>query len=239
MDVSQDFAQIFERIYVINLDSRPDRLRGLEAQLKRVGLSLDGDFVRRLSAVRPSAQGDWPSIGALGCFMSHLEALRAAEADGIGSLCIVEDDLDFTPAFLADPAPYLEALKARDWRLFHGGETREETRAVPFRALALRPEEVLNCTHLVGFRGEAVGEARRFLEAVASRPAGDPEGGPMHVDGAYYTFRGRRPEFPMLTFEPPMGMQRPSASDVSPAWHDRLPFLRRGLAVARRLRQAF
>ncbi|SFJ15199.1 glycosyltransferase family 25 protein [Albimonas pacifica] len=238
MDVSQDFAQIFERIYVVNLDSRPDRLRGVEAQLARVGLRIDGGVVRRLPAVRPAEKGDWPSLGALGCYMSHLTILREARDDGLGAVAIVEDDLDFSRTFLAHPGPYLAALRAPDWRMFHCGAVEEPAGRRPVRALAPGPDEAMRCTHFVAFRAPVIGALVDQLELFATRPNGHPEGGPMHVDGAYHTYRMRHPETPLLTFDPPLGVQRSSASDITPAWHDRLPILRRGLAVARRLRQA-
>ena len=90
---------VFDRIYVINVPTRTDRRREMQAQLYRVGTSLSAPGVHLFSAVRPSAAGGFTSVGARGCFVSHLGVLREAAPGHVGRLLILEDDLDFVRGF--------------------------------------------------------------------------------------------------------------------------------------------
>jgi hypothetical protein len=76
-----------------------------------------------------------------------------------------------------------------------------------------------------------------YLEAQLARPAGDPHGGPMHVDGSYSWFRRGHPELSTLIAVPEIGHQRASKTDVHDlGLRDRLPILRTAMAAVRRLR---
>ena len=72
-----------------------------------------------------------------------------------------------------------------------------------------------------------------FLETVLRRPPGHPDGGPMHVDGAYCTFRNQNPEVITLVAHPNLGWQRRSRGDITPRWFDRVPVLRTLIDLAR------
>ena len=236
--IGKGLLSIFDRIYIVNLDSRPDRLREISAELARVGLSPDGDQVRRFSAVRPEAADGWPSIGAKGCFMSQLRILREAEADGLDSVLILEDDADFSVTFLTQPEPYLAGLKDPTWTMLHGGLPQMTTTDGRIRARHVPFDEPMLFAHFIGFRKGAIAGAAAYLEAIAARPPGSPEGGPMHVDGAYFWFRRAHPEMVMLTFEPTMAIQRSSASDITPGSRlDRFKWLRGPLSIARRAKR--
>src|SRR4051794_20585994 len=108
----------FERIRIINLAHRDDRRTEMGEQLARVGLSWDARGVERLDAVRPDNAEGFPSIGARGCFMSHLGALR--ESCELRNVLILEDDLNFAQSIDHLLAPALSALPPR-WGVFYGG----------------------------------------------------------------------------------------------------------------------
>jgi GR25 family glycosyltransferase involved in LPS biosynthesis len=76
----------FDRIYYINLDSRPDRRIQIEEEFNRMGVDK-----RRLQRV----QGVVAKFGALGCSMAHIAALEDCQAHGWKNCLIVEDDLVF------------------------------------------------------------------------------------------------------------------------------------------------
>ena len=65
-----------------------------------------------------------------------------------------------------------------------------------------------------------------YLEAVLTRPAGHPDGGPMHVDGALTMFRERHPGPLTLVARSNLGWQRSSSSDISTRRFDQIPVLR-------------
>jgi GR25 family glycosyltransferase involved in LPS biosynthesis len=80
----------FDAVYVINLRHRPDRLRGITAQLKST--NLDQDKIHIIDAVHT------PGVGHLGCAMSHVLALEAflRSSEDAQSCIVFEDDFEFT-----------------------------------------------------------------------------------------------------------------------------------------------
>jgi glycosyl transferase family 25 len=205
---------LFDRVYVINLPDRADRRREMTAQLALIGL--EGDpLVEFFPAVRPADKGDFGSVGERGCFLSHLGVLKDAAARGYRSILILEDDVDWTPAVLEKGAG-LDALLQTDWAYLHGGRGYDRAAADGVIALArLDPVRELLLAHFVGFRGAIIGQMVDHLEAILARPAGSPEGGPMHVDGAYSWFRRAHPEVAAYVCTPSIAQQRSSRSDIS------------------------
>jgi glycosyl transferase, family 25 len=231
--------EYFQQIYVINLPNRHDRRREMAEQLNSIGLSFDAPCVRLFEAVRPEAPGGFPSIGTRGCFLSHLGVLRHARDRQFERILIFEDDLNFAPDFNARICNVVAELEKTDWSLFYGGYVAdslpqpEGTGGV----LRLSPADLLSTTHFIGFRFPAIGEAVTYLENILTRPPGDPNGGPMHVDGAYCRFRQQFPTKITLVSVPMLGYQRKSRTDIhSLRWFDRIPGIRQGVAWMRRRR---
>lgn len=227
----------FDRIYIVNLPSRTDRRREMVEQLGKVGLTLSDARIRLFPAVRPNEKGDWPSIGARGCFMSHLSILQGARDEGLSSLAIFEDDMNFSRSFLVNPDIYLNILRDEPWDFFHGGDpARVASVACP---MPVRPtsDQGMVTTHCIGLRGDVITRAAAYLERIIARPAGDPAGGPMHVDGAYTWFRKDNPDVIALTVLPNMAYQRASATDISPKTKiEQIPGIRSLLSLSRRLK---
>jgi len=225
---------VFERIAVINLVERRDRRREMAQELARIGLGFEHPSVALFPAERPSGPGGFPSVGARGCFESHHAILRAARDEGVGSVLILEDDASFAEGIDARAAEVVPVLAREPWDIFYGGwyGYRPPPGSRPVHAPP--PDALMSTTHMIGLRGPAIAEAVAFLDALLARPPGDPEGGPMHVDGAYGWYRRSHPERRTLIAVPPLADQRSSPSDVYArglARHLRLPG-----AVTRRLR---
>jgi len=218
----------FESIYIINLPSRADRRSEIGAQLARIGLSLDAPGVNIFPAVRPADAGPFSSIGARGCFMSHLGVLKAAT--GRRNVLILEDDLDFVDNISAPNLPV-------DWGMFYGGARHELETSGPLTAAP--PSAGLGCTHFVAINGGLIADLAAYLEAMLARPAGDPAGGPMHVDGAYSHFRADHPDVVTYVATPELGFQRPSRTDIHALpWFDRTPGVREVVQWIRRQRSS-
>jgi len=79
--------------FYINLESRPDRKKHVEAQLESVGIRCD-----RFNAIRLAN-------GAVGCSMSHLKCLQIAKANNWPHVLICEDDIQFL-----DPVVFCQQL---------------------------------------------------------------------------------------------------------------------------------
>jgi len=230
------------KIYVINLDHRTDRWAEMGAQLARVGLGADAPQVQRFSAVKPEAPDGFPSIGAKGCFISHLEVLREAEKLGHERFLILEDDAEFSGRFLtestaifsqiAETEPDITYLGHRILGARTGSIETSDALLVP-----LKPTVGVQTTHAMVISQAACAKMIPYFEAMLERPPGDPAGGPMHVDGAYSWFRKDHPDcITLITPQEVIG-QRSSKSDIyDGGWKERLPFLPLVRRLANRLK---
>ncbi len=178
--------------------------------------------VRFYGAMRPTTAGKFPSVGARGCFESHLHILRRASSAGLQSLLIVEDDFDFSHTNRA--AAVIDRLAETDWDLFYGAHLLPHDTENSVAPVA--PDQPVITSSFIGFRGRALPEIVQFLEDMLKRPAGSPDYGPMHVDGAYSVFRMLHPQFRTVAAFPPLGEQRRSRSDITPKLFDRLPVMK-------------
>lgn len=221
---------------VINLPFRDDRRREFAGQLRRIGLGFDHPEVRLFPAVRPEEAGPFPSVGARGCFLSHLGVLRAALETGADRVLICEDDLDFARDFNGRAPGLLAALQQQDWDIFYGFQP--DALQPPGPGLfEIAPDQPVLLAHFVAFRRPAIEALVPYLEAILQRPPGDPAGGPMHVDGAYGWFRAACPQMRTLAVAPSLGHQRSSQTNIAEGGiRDRLPVVRTVLRHARRLR---
>lgn len=230
----------FDALYVINLPSRADRRREFDAQLGRVGLSLADPGVRLFPAIRPEDKGGFPDIGSRGCFMSHLGVMTGALAEGFETIAVCEDDLDFSRGFKGRIAALLPALERLPWDIVYGGfqtppagdpvDGHPEIRLVA-------PDQPIVCMHFVLYRATALAPLVAYLNRMLTRPTGDPDGGPMHVDGALSRFRADHPGIRTLVVVPALGHQRASRTDIHAlAWFDRAPVVRDIVTRLRRLR---
>lgn len=210
----------FDRICIINLPQRADRRRAVTRELQRQGVVVDGARVRFFAAVRPEGPGDFPSTGARGCFLSHLQVLRQAWADGVQRLLVLEDDVMFC-AEMALAHTLSDELAHGNWHLAYAGHV-QPALSGPLRWEAT--QEPLVCAHCYAVNGQALDTVVSHLEACLGRPAGHPLGGAMHVDGALTLLRQQQPGLITLRASRSLAGQRSSRSDIiGPSWLDRLP----------------
>ena len=114
--------ETFERVVVINLARRTDRLADFTRRI------CDWPFKAptRFEAVDGSTlnvPAEWKhGRGALGCFLSHRAVLGAAVADSVSSLLVLEDDACPVPNFTDRSAEFLSRVPP-DWQcLMFGAE---------------------------------------------------------------------------------------------------------------------
>lgn len=230
-------AELFDRIYIVNLPERTDRRREMEEQLVKVGL---GGHPRVIffPAIRPPDAGGFPSIGARGCFSSHLAILQDAAQQGLQRILILEDDLDFSRDFNARVGALCARLQQSDWGVFYGGyELLHPLAASDADIQSMAADAAVRTTHFIAFQAPAMERAAAYLQAMLARPGGHADGGPMHVDGAYSWFRRQHPEVLTLISVPELGYQRSSRTDIHPlSWIDRTPLLREVAHLARKLK---
>ena len=205
-------------IFVINLKYRTDRRAEMLRQLSGVGWA--AEF---FTAISPDSVGDFKSVGARGCFLSHLGVLRKAHDAGAKQLVILEDDLNFASEFAKRWACSISKLEQLEWSIFYAGHKLDDLPAGLSRIL---PTTSVQCAHFMVINGRAIPALISGLESILSRPAGHPLGGPMHVDGAYSTIRAQNPALATYAYSPTLGSQRPSRTDIGDTkWFDRVALL--------------
>lgn len=102
--------QQYDLVRIINLPRRTDRKREIIAELEKQGVTVDGERVAFFDAVAPDSDDGFYSVGANGCYRSHLAILKEA---GERSVLIIEDDCDF--------APNAKNVQVPDCAVFHAG----------------------------------------------------------------------------------------------------------------------
>jgi hypothetical protein len=219
------------RKVVVNLASRRDRRREMERQLSLV--SWQADFY---DAIRPNEAGGFPSIGARGCFLSHLSVLRQARDDKVDMLMVLEDDLSFGRDFLdlwkrVEPDLLGRAASPCVFYLGHYLNLQDDG------LVQLLPETAVRCCHFMVLTSPALPLITDEFERILARPPGHADGGPMHVDGAYSTIRARHPRLKTFAHAPALGFQRPSRTDIGEhKFFDSIRVLRPMISSARAIK---
>ncbi len=157
------------------------------------------------------------------------------------SILILEDDVDWTDVALNPNTGVSSSLINAQWNFLHGGMGGERVgKETPVLLKKVEPEQGLRLSHFIGLRGaDTISTAHRYLSNILARPAGSPDGGPMHVDGAYSWLRKDHRDIESYICVPSIAMQRPSASDITPSTgYKAPPLVRQTLGVIRKIRKA-
>lgn len=223
----------FDHIRIINLAHRADRREEMAEQLRSVGLSFKLT-VSLFPAVRPVDRSEFESIGAHGCFMSHLGVLR--ESIGKSGVLILEDDANFAAEFHNRVGPAVAALPS-GWGIFYGGCRADLPAGSPL--VEVPHSTPITLAHFIAISGPVIPRLVAYLEAMLLRTNGDPAGGPMHVDGAYSHFRADNPNVTTFAAVPELAYQRSSRTDIAALhWFDRTWAVRDVVQALRRMRRA-
>ncbi len=232
MNSESSLLNFFDKSYIINLPERLDRRAEMEQQLKRLGLS---DKVTFFPAIRPTDKGEFPSIGARGCFLSHLAVLKDAKSQNLNNLLIMEDDLSFSRFLIEQQDRITDKLRPLKWDFVYLGHglVLDESQEIVFHEYS----EPLVLAHFLAMNKNTIAQLVDFLEEILTRPAGHPIAGPMHVDGAYSTFRVQNPTTITLIANPNLGFQRSSSSDIANLkWFDTTPILSQLVIITRKVK---
>jgi glycosyl transferase, family 25 len=234
---------LFGVAYLINLPERVDRLKSAQRQLARVGWDIGPSGVNVFPALRYADPAGFPNAPIRGCFYSHLECLRRANADGRQSVLILEDDIGLTTSLprLTSSIRLQIATKKWDFVYFaYDGTDHTDTANRGTSKDELTFDEwtgaLVTCS-FYGVSGRILSRLIAHLNRLASGRRGDQEEGPMPIDGAYNIFRWHNPDVRCMIARPRLGWQVPSRSDITPHVLDKLTFLRPVNALLRRFKQ--
>ncbi|MBE9174585.1 glycosyltransferase family 25 protein [Synechocystis salina LEGE 06155] len=232
------FFNYFAGTYIINLADRGDRRQEMTREFRRfqiLGLPEKAEF---FTAVKPSDKGNFPSLGARGCFLSHLGVLKAAKAQNLEHVLLLEDDATFTKNLVQHQNQLLRELQTNSWDLVYFGHQAEPKNNA--NSLLQSHHEPIVQAHFLAVHSRIFDQLIDFLETLLERPGGHPDGGPMHVDGAYSTFRQQNPHINTLVATTPLGFQRASRSSIaSRQWFDRLPAATNMVNLARKAKNFY
>ena len=95
-----------DRIFILNMDDRPDRLDGVLRELALARAPLDRTIRHSASVLSESEGGT--AAGAAGCMLSHINVLQSALDAGYAHTLVLEDDFCFS----SDLEQHLDDLKA-------------------------------------------------------------------------------------------------------------------------------
>ncbi|MGD1874709.1 MAG: glycosyltransferase family 25 protein [Mastigocoleus sp.] len=232
------FIEFFDRVYIINLPERVDRRKGMEKELKNVGIPFNPQKVEFFSAIRPDSPGSFQSIGYRGAFLSHLNVLKRAKELQLNNVLVMEDDLAFSEHFNEYEDRLIEQLQQTNWDLVQFGYFPVKGIIQPtgstFATYQPFSGEIIG-SHFYGVNGKTLDRLINFFEILLSRPAGHPEGGPMSPDGVFNVFPWQNKDIVRLISIPSFGGQRSSRSDCHAdlKWFDRLPVFQQGATLVR------
>ena len=104
--------EIFDRVVVINLDERTDRMEEFDRQAKEIGL----EYIR-YSAVKANPPQLRPTDA---CKQSHVNVIQQAVDDGVQRLFVFEDDAQFVLDFERKLNGFLSKLHPK-WDMMYLG----------------------------------------------------------------------------------------------------------------------
>ena len=96
--------EYFDRVVVINLDHRTDRLEKISGELESLGIKFE-----RFSAVEHEDP-------VMGCKLSHMQVWESSK----GKTLLLEDDATFMPEFNDNFTKFMDKLPS-DWDIFYLG----------------------------------------------------------------------------------------------------------------------
>jgi glycosyl transferase family 25 len=127
----QCITEFFDRIYCINLDTRPDRWKYVSAHFRKFGLHKN---VERFSAIdirsnpkytasEKLLRDNFSLLAMCGCLLSHRALIQKARENGLKNVLVLEDDVKFVEDNVRGIPATLDQLSRTPWDIFYLGAT--------------------------------------------------------------------------------------------------------------------
>ena len=159
----------FDSIRIISLPARLDRREEVGQEMARIGLKVGEGSVRMFDAIKPAEAGGFPSVGARGCYLSHLHVLREAIRDGTRHLLVFEDDAMFTRE-VENAGALLAHFKSDEWDFLYPGHLMLPV--VPGPLHWIPKDDWLMCTPAYAVNQRIPKPLVAYLEDCLARPEG-------------------------------------------------------------------
>lgn len=212
--------------YCISLAHQTERRRFCRRQFLSEGV--DVTFV---DGIVPADRGRFPTRGAYGCFLTHLQILETAIAEqpvtGARYITIFEDDVLLPRSFSSTVATVMRQLRGLDWHIVYWGtENNPPVSPVPGREplATIAPQQTIIGKQAYTIRLDTVPELVNYLHFSRQKP------NPAYSDGMYHEFRMMH-DLPAYTHTLRPARQASFASNITPGPYG---WIRRPLRAVKR-----
>ena len=236
MGVFMGLLDYFDRLAIIHLPDRDDRLRALIKELSACGIDIKDPKVVIPHAPMPATANGFRSRGVYGSFLSHLEILEAAYKDGLETVWTIEDDAIFSKRFRLQQEQIASYLRENEWDLcFIGHSGGKEIPTSPTGLLRYSGSFIW--AHSYAVHRRIMPRLIEFVRGSSEREEGHPEGGKIYIDAAYFFFRQFNPEVVSIVSSPCLSVQKGSQSSLNARKiYDRVFGIRSLATLAREIR---
>jgi len=231
-----EILDYFDRLAIIHLPDRDDRLKALTKELARIGVDIDSPKVTIPDPPMPETPNGFTSRGVYGSFLSHLEIIENAYSDGLDSVWVLEDDAIFSTRFREGQQLIASHLRDHEWDLCFIGHT------VHHKGLRDSPTGLLRFSgpfiwaHSYAVHRRIMPRLIEYLRLNEDRETGHPAGGKMYIDAAFFFFRQQNPDVICIVSSPCLSVQKGSPSSLSPNRYERYSGARFFMNLARAMR---
>jgi glycosyl transferase family 25 len=232
--MSDGLFDYFDRVSIVHLPERTDRLASLTSELSSVGLDIKSAKVSIPHAPKPDSANGFPSRGVYGNFMSHLGIIEQAYADNLDNVLVLEDDAIFSRSLRQ--RTIADFLRLNEWDTVFLGHSIK--RGLPNSGSGLaRFSGTFLWSHCYGVHRRIMPRIIEYFHRTLEREPGHPDGGKMYIDGAHNEFRRLNPDVVCLVSSPCLCVQRGSPSGLnSTRWYDRKEVFKDVVTAARTVR---
>src|SRR5882672_2278555 len=113
--MSDGLLNYFDRLSIVHLPERTDRLASLIIELSTIGIDVKNAKIHIPHAPKPETPNGFPSRGVYGNFLSHLRIIEQAYSDNLDNILIMEDDAIFCRSFSSKQATISRLLRSNKW----------------------------------------------------------------------------------------------------------------------------
>jgi glycosyl transferase family 25 len=210
-----EILDYFDRLAIIHLPDRDDRLRALTRELSKVGIDIDSPKVTIPDPPMPETTNGFHSRGVYGSYLSHVEIIEKAYRDGLDNVLVLEDDAIFSRRLRSRQQLIAGHLRDHEWDLcFIGHSVLKKLPDSPTGFLRFSGPFIW--AHSYAVHRRIMPRLIGYLRQNEEREVGHPEGGKMYIDAAFFFFRQLNPDVICVVSSPCLSVQKGSPSSLNP-----------------------